>query len=98
MSAAAIAFADRGNIVPSLFWTPGVQTHGNLGSESRETDTDRIERGRKQVIWNELVITFDLIITHIKKDYVAFKLRHLADCINRFQMLFEQRLDLLRDI
>src|ERR1035441_4566361 len=83
VSAAAVAFANRRQVVRGLPWGPWIRTHGNLCAETGAAHRNRIRGIRKQVIRNELVVALHIAPVEIEEHHPAVFAGTVADDLDR---------------
>src|SRR5271165_4821989 len=86
MTAAAVALADGGEIMPRFDRRPGVRTDGNLGPETGRAHRHRVNSLRIDVVRDELVVALEIESSQIEGDYAALFVRLIPDNAQRFQM------------
>src|SRR5581483_11879606 len=90
VAAAAVALADFGQVHHVLRMGPGIGAHGNLGAEAALAETDAVDALGMQIVRDELVIAFQIVIGEIEEDGAVFALGALAENLDGFLMAFHQ--------
>ena len=98
MPAAAVALANRRQIMPRLFRRPRIRADRNLGAETRRAHRNRISALRIQVIRDELVVAFQIVAGQIEGNHAARFAGAVANDMQRFQMPLIKRLEKLLNI
>src|ERR1039458_4489550 len=92
VAAAAVAFADRGQVMPGHFRRPGVRTHRDLRAEAGRTNRHGVKRGGKQVVGNKLVVALHIVARQIEEDHAVGVVRAPLDDVLDFQVAPVERL------
>src|SRR5438270_702285 len=71
VAAAAVALADRGDVVAARARAEGVRADGNFRSEGAARDRDRVGRLRVDVVRDELVEALDAFVSEVEVDNAA---------------------------
>ena len=86
MTAAAVAFADRSQIVLQRFAHPRIRADRYLGAKSGRRDRYCVGRIRKQIIGDELVVPLDAVLNQVEIDNSALARAGFPNHIDVMQM------------
>src|SRR5215813_5273480 len=89
--ASAIALADLGQVDHILFVGPGVGTDRHFYTKAAAAQPHTVDCVRIQIVRNELVVAFEVMIGDIKIDRALFVVRSLAENINRAAVALQKR-------
>ena len=98
MSAPAVAFADRRQVVRRHLRGPRVGPHRDLRPKARQAHRHAVGRLREQRVWDELVVPLQVVVRHVEPDHAALRPRHPPDDLRRLQVPLVQRLELRPDL
>ena len=74
MTASAVALTNLRQIDRGLQGSPGIRSHRNLHAEAALAQPHAVDRFRMQVVGNELVVAFEILIRDVEKNRTVFAL------------------------
>src|SRR5256714_6198688 len=89
VAAAAVALADRGDVVAARARAEGVRADGDFRAEGAARDRDRVGRLRAQVVGDELVEAFDAFVSEVEVDDAALVSGLAPDGLDRLEVAGE---------
>jgi hypothetical protein len=92
MTATTVPFTKRSKVVKARLRTPRIGTDGDLGAEVRPAHSDAINGFGKQVVRDELVVAFHVVIfTDIEINGVVGIARVAANDVDRLEVTLIER-------
>src|SRR2546423_12612437 len=85
VAAAAVALADRGDVVAARARTEGGRADGDFRAEGAARDRDRVGRLRAHVVGDELVEAFDALVNEVEVDDAALVSGLAPDGLDRLK-------------
>src|SRR5688500_16517078 len=93
MAAAAVALADRCEVVARLLGRPWVGADRHLGAKAGAHHGNGVDGVREQVIRDELVIALNAAVGEIEENHLAVGAAGIADDVDGFEMMTVERLE-----
>src|SRR2546425_2630841 len=89
--AAAVAFTDSCQVDRRLRRRPGIGSHRNLHTETAFAQSNAVGALGMQVVRDELVVAFEVLIGDVEEDSAIFRFGPLLEDGNRALVTLEQR-------